>query len=169
MSEIYDTSEKVTFPKEGIRPENYNIDTHNNWFSDCIDVKLCQKCNMVKTMDSYYKRSNSMVYKYCKKCHNGTRNSYNKSKKKTSEGKKLRGFYGLELHIQQDILKDIHLKFTYKTISEKYNIPYSSLCSWKRKGLPKYIDVCNFYRTLDHNINYTEEEMLKQIRDLSVN
>ena len=98
-----------------------------------VNVKLCVECNTVKDMKDFYKIRKG-VHRLCKICHNKNRSSYKRKKVVKPKVKKLRGYDALPLDVQKSISYDIHVKRSFKHISEKHNIKYSSLLLWKNKG-----------------------------------
>lgn len=100
--------------------------------------KFCTRCKEIKSLDEYYIYKNR-PNKYCRKCHNINRRKYKRvqNRKPRESVKKIKGFGALSEDIQKDIIKCISLKISYKTIAERHNIGYSTLCSWiYKKTIP---------------------------------
>lgn len=94
--------------------------------------KLCRKCNEVKDLEGGFYRAGKSYQKYCIPCHNVKRYDYAHNYKYE---KRPKGFSKLPEDIRKKILYDISVRINYKEIAEKYNIKYTTLLSWKRKGL----------------------------------
>lgn len=98
-------------------------------------VKLCTKCDIVKDVNDFYSTGRrNQRHKYCKICHNINRQNY---KNKKLDPPKT-GFLSLDKEIQRKIQYDIHVKRSFKYIASHYNIKYSTLLYWKKKGIRPY-------------------------------
>lgn len=93
--------------------------------------KLCRMCNTVKELDEEFYKAGKSYQKYCIPCHNLKRYDY---PHKYSYKKKPKGFLKLDEELRKKILYDISIRICYKEIAEKYNLKYTTLLSWKRKG-----------------------------------
>jgi hypothetical protein len=101
--------------------------------------KICSGCNISKPLNTGYYKAGLYYQKLCKNCHCRS-GSLSYAQKVEHIPKKLKGFSKLPIDIQKKILVDIHNKTKYKTISDRYNIGYSSLMGWKRKQtIPAYV------------------------------
>jgi len=94
--------------------------------------KLCKNCNEVKILEEGFYRAGGSWQKYCIPCHNSKRCEYGRTYKYV---KRPKGFEKLPEDLRNKILFDISVRITYKEISQKYNIKYKTLLSWKKKGL----------------------------------
>ena len=94
--------------------------------------KLCRKCNVVKDLHADYYKAGKGFQKYCIPCHNEKRYDYAQTYKYE---KRPKGFSKLPQETREKILNDIKVRINFKEISEKYNIKYTTLLSWKRKNL----------------------------------
>lgn len=94
--------------------------------------KLCKNCNEVKNLEGGFYRAGNSWQKYCIPCHNSKRCNYSHVYKYE---KRPKGFSKLPEDIRNKILYDISVRINYKEISEKYNLKYKTLLSWKKKGL----------------------------------
>jgi len=95
-------------------------------------MKLCRKCEKVKPLESGFYRAGKSYQRYCIPCHNARRYEYAQNYKYE---KKPKGFSKLPEDIRKKILYDISIRLNYKEIAEKYELKYTTLLSWKRKGL----------------------------------
>lgn len=102
-------------------------------------VKLCEKCNIVKDLENGFYRAGTSYQTYCKPCHNKKRLDYKITNKPYIPKKK--GFDKLEDEVKSNILYDISVKINYRKIAKKYDIKYSTLCNWKRRGLAEKLEV----------------------------
>lgn len=96
-------------------------------------MKLCEECNTVKDMEKDYYKAGLSYQRLCKPCHNQMRRKYKVSNKPYVP--KPTGFDKLNEDMKKSILYDISVKVNYKKIAQKYDIKYSTLCYWKRKGM----------------------------------
>lgn len=94
--------------------------------------KLCRKCNKVKNLEGGFYRAGISYQKYCIPCHNAKRYDYTQTYKYE---KRPKGFEKLSEDLREKILYDISIRINYKEIAEKYGLKYTTLLSWKRKGL----------------------------------
>ena len=95
-------------------------------------MKLCRMCNTVKELEGGFYKAGKSYQRNCIPCHNVKRYDY---PHKTNYKKRPKGFSKLDEDIRKKILYDISVRINYKEIAEKYNIKYTTLLSWKRKGL----------------------------------
>jgi len=102
-------------------------------------VKLCSKCQKVKTLEGGFYKAGKSYQKLCIKCHNEKRYEYafNKAYKK-----KQLGYLKLPEDLRKKIEYDIHVRINFKEIAEKYKaqgIKYQTLLVWNRKKqIPTY-------------------------------
>ena len=94
--------------------------------------KLCRKCDQVKDLEGGFYRARQSYQKYCIPCHNAKRYDYAQTYKYE---KRPKGFEKLSEDLREKILYDISIRINYKEIAEKYGLKYTTLLSWKRKGL----------------------------------
>ena len=105
-------------------------------------VKLCIKCNKVKSLEFSYYRAGKSWQKLCKLCHNARRTDYKVSRNYIM---KPTGFLKLPEELQKKIIYDVYVRVNYKDISRKYAAEYNnlvkhqSLLRWARLGqIPAY-------------------------------
>ena len=106
-------------------------------------VKLCVKCEKVKTLEGgYYRAGKKSWQKLCKICHNEKRIEYNNNKEYTP---KPTGFKKLPLELQNKIIYDVYIQINFKDITKKYvneypKLRHQTLLKWNRnKQIAKYI------------------------------
>lgn len=98
-----------------------------------VNVKLCVGCDTVKPTKDFYKVRKSFN-KLCKICHNRERLS--------KKIKRMKGYESLPIETQKAISYDVMIKRSFKFISTKYDIKYSTLLRW-RKNIKPYEEFLN--------------------------
>ena len=93
-------------------------------------VKLCCKCEKVKTLEGGFYKAGKSYQKLCIPCHNEKRYEYvfNKSYKP-----KITGYMKLPEDIRKKVEYDIYVRINFKVIAKKYNLKYQTLLLWNRK------------------------------------
>jgi hypothetical protein len=100
-------------------------------------VKMCSNCQVAKNLEEDFYKAGKSWQRYCKPCHNARRLDYPRQKAKRVL--KLKGFAKLSEEIQNNIKYDIYVRIAFTDIARKYDIKYSTLLSWKRKGIPPHV------------------------------
>lgn len=96
-------------------------------------TKICRDCKEEKPITDYYKRSDSPVYKpMCKSCCNRERMKYPINTNYIPR-KRANGFTKLSADIQTNIKTDMS-NMTIKQVATKYNIKYTTMCYWNKRG-----------------------------------
>lgn len=105
------------------------------------EVKLCVKCQKVKTLEGGYYKAGKSWQKYCKICHNERRVEYGSTKTYTP---KPTGFKKLPEELQKKIIYDVYVRVNFKDIYTKYKgdypqVKHQTLLRWNRLGqIPAY-------------------------------
>ena len=105
-------------------------------------VKLCNKCNKVKSLSTGFYKAGSSWQKYCKPCHNERRSEYDNPNHYTPRPI---GFLKLPEELRNKIIYDIYVRVNFKDIQKKYKPEYPEMCSyitllkWNKAGqIPTY-------------------------------
>ena len=84
-------------------------------------MKTCRRCKIDKEETEFYK-----PHAKCKNCMKARTIPVND---------KSRGLRILTDDMKVNIKLDLENKISKKTIAEKYNVPYSTVCYWNRNGI----------------------------------
>jgi len=105
-------------------------------------VKLCIRCNSVKSLEINFYRAGPSWQKLCKICHNERRLEY-----KFTRAYVIRptGFKKLPEELRKKIIYDVYVRLNYRDICRKYKdeyknlLKYQTLLRWANSGqIPKY-------------------------------
>lgn len=99
-----------------------------------VGVKQCKGCKFVRHLTTGFYRAGNSYQSLCKTCHNSSRGNYLRSKKLYI--KRPTGFAKLSPTVQKEIKLAIQSGTPYLDIAKTHGIPYITLMTWKKRGIP---------------------------------
>ena len=98
------------------------------------NMKICKACKIEKPHSEYYiavRDNYNRLHPRCKPCHSAFGRTYRKPRAKST---KLKGFAAQPDEVRAGIIEMVNNNVKYNVIAKKYNIVYSTLLDWKKKG-----------------------------------
>ena len=99
------------------------------------ETRVCKTCSLKKYMSAYYliEKLKSRYSNECKACTQSKASSINKERRKVSE-KKPRGWFAIDVEVQNNILAAIEEGDSYKTIADKTGVSAAKLYGYCNAG-----------------------------------
>lgn len=97
-------------------------------------TKICRDCKVSKPLEDYYKHRANTHYRICKRCANSNRKKYDVKSSYQPTGKRKNGFELMSYDQKKSIVDD-QQTMSLKDIATKYGIKYTTLHTWKSKGV----------------------------------
>jgi hypothetical protein len=97
-----------------------------------VKTKICSKCGLSKSLTDYYINKNK-PRSMCKKCSNADRMRYAINVHRQRK-KRQNGLEKLDESVRNSLLGDIK-SMSLSQVATKYSIKYTTLHTWKRRGL----------------------------------